>query len=468
MKNIIYTLIFVTLISSCDSLLEFEPEGEIISSEALQDADDMQALLNSAYDALRGAGGDFLGGRVQAISEVMGDNIDGSQTNLNNADFLAYYNKTSTFFTGYTQAMFDEPYYTIYRSNVLLKNLGIVEGTSDADRIEGEAKFLRALCYFELVRLFAQPYGYTPDNTHLGVVVRTSPDAEARNRNTVAEVYDQIVLDLTEAADLLPTSNDVYATSWAAKALLAKVYFHMHDFQNAYDLADDVIENGPNAFNTSSDEFSTRFSSVVSGESIFYMISNPNDDRGPQFIAHFRSDAANPPTLRISRDLYNLASSDANDLRGAWYSVSDEGAANEAIFLTKFDGLNYTQVPLIHVTEMKFIRAESGAELNTVLTLAVALDDVNDIRQRAGLADLPGGISQTSLLSAIRQEKRLELVAEGHRFHDLRRRGANGESNLLIRNSDWDCPGMAIQFPDNEIAGAGGTDSFTPNEEGGC
>ncbi|WP_185154168.1 RagB/SusD family nutrient uptake outer membrane protein [Fulvivirga sp. M361] len=469
MKLLKYTcFIIMGTLMACDDLLELEPKGEIIAEEALQTPQDMQELLNAAYDALRGEGGDFLGGRVQAISEVMADNIDGSQNNLNDADFRAYYDRSSSFFTGYTQNMFDEPHFVIYRSNVLLQNLDILEGSNDANRIEGEAKLLRAFCYFELIRLFAHPYGFTPENTHLGVVLRTEPSPEARDRDTVAEVYAQIVQDLEDATTLLPDENGVYADSWAAKAILSKVYFHMHNFQRAFDLANDVIENGPYAFNTSADEFTERFSPGGSDEAIFFMISNVNDHRGTQFTTHFRSDGDNPPTLRISEELHALATSNPSDLRAQWYDVSDEGAQNQAISITKFDGVNFFNVPLLHVTEVKFIRAEAGAELNQPATLATAIGDVNDIRVRAGLTPLPGSTSQTTLLSTLRTEKRLELVAEGQRFHDLRRRGVNGESTLKIRGANWDCPGMAIQFPDIEIAGAGGTDVFTPNQEGGC
>lgn len=471
MKIFKYIFLAAIITVSCDDLLEIEPKGEIIADDALQTPQDMQELLNSAYDALRGDGGDFFGGRVQSISEVMSDNIDGSQTNLNNADFRAYYNKTSTFFTGYTQNMFDEPHYVIYRANVLLKNLDLIEGLSEAEqaRIGGEAKFLRAICYFELVRLFAQPYGFTPENTHLGVVLRTEPSAEAKNRNTVAEVYEQIVSDLSDAANSLPTSNGVYADSWAAKAYLAKVHFFMHDYETAFNMASDVLNNGPHAFNPDAEEFQARYSPESTNEAIFKMVSNPNDHRGTQLSTHFRSDGDNPPTLRISRDMYEMATADANDLRGqGWYRIENEGAENEAIFITKYDSANYFDVPLMHVTELKLIRAEAGLELNTSASISTAVNDINDIRTRAGLTPVSSGVGQTSLLNTVREEKRKELVTEGQRFHDLRRRGAAGESDLRIRNSAWDCPGMAIQFPDTEIAGAGGTDVFTPNIEGGC
>ncbi len=463
-------LIFLGATVACDDLLEIEPEGEIIADEALQNPQDMQDLLNSAYDALRGEGGDFLGGRIQSISEVMGDNIDGSLNNLNNADFRSFYDKTTSFFTGYTQNMFDEPYFVIYRANVLLENLDVLEAGSDnARRIEGEAKFLRAICHFELIRLFAQPYGFTQDNSHLGVVLRTEASAESRDRNTVAEVYTQIVQDLEDAVGLLPQSNGVYADTWAARAYLAKVHFHRHDFRQAFDLADDVLTQGPYQFNTSADEYTERFSEAGSRESIFFMISTGvNDHRGTQFSTHFRSDAEDPPTLRIAPAFHAIATSNPNDLRASWYTIENEGLGSQAISITKFDSIDFFNLPLMHVTELKFIRAEAGAELGGAAELAVAVQDLNDIRGRAGLAELSGTIAAAVLLDNVREEKRLELVAEGQRFHDLRRRGANGENNLLIRGSAWDCPGMSVQFPDSEIAGAGGVEVFTPNPEGGC
>jgi starch-binding outer membrane protein, SusD/RagB family len=120
---------------------------------------------------------------------------------------------------------------------------------------------------------------------------------------------------------------------------------------------------------------------------------------------------------------------------------------------------------MITVTEMKFIRAESSAEIHTDHTIALA--DLNDVRNRAGLASVNTVSDKQTLLNLIRVEKRKEFVAEGIHFHDLRRIGAKGE-NVMIRDAQWNCPGMAIQFPDGEIAGAGGTEFFTPNEEGGC
>ncbi len=466
-RVIIYVIAF-TFLSSCDDLIELRPEGRIVTEGALSTTQDLQELLNSTYDVLRGESGNWLGGRVQSIAEVMGDNIDGKPGSLDNADLLAYYNKTSSFFTGYTQAMFGEPYIVVYRANTLLQQIDIVPGVTEQDklRISGEAKFLRAICNFEMVRLFAQPYGYTVDNSHLGIVIRYRPESDAVNRNTVAETYEAIVSDLTDAAEQLPEENGIYATSWAAKAYLSKVYFHMHNFSQSFSLANDVLENGTNTFNPNAAELLNRFSPGGTNELIFKQISTQNDHRGPEFSTRFRSDVGTP-TLRISRSMYNAALADPNDLRGQqWYKIENEGETNERISIKKFDGKNYFDVPMITVTELKFIRAESAAENDAT---QLALDDVNDIRARAGLSGINANdiADKAELLAIIRDEKRKEHVAEGIRFHDLRRIGAKGES-ITIRGSDWDCPGMAIQFPAGEIAGAGGTENFTPNEEGGC
>src|SRR5690606_29446326 len=121
---------------------------------------------------------------------------------------------------------FKEPYTAILRANEVLERMGDVElSEAEKNRFEGEAKFIRAICHFELVRLFGQPFGYTPDNSHLGIVIKTSTEISALQRGTVKEAYDQVLEDLFDAEGLLPETNGVYATTYAAKAYLAKVYF---------------------------------------------------------------------------------------------------------------------------------------------------------------------------------------------------------------------------------------------------
>jgi hypothetical protein len=112
---------------------------------------------------------------------------------------------------------------------------------------------------------------------------------------------------------------------------------------------------------------------------------------------------------------------------------------------------------------MKLIRAEALAALGS--DLATAIQDVNDIRERAyggPQKNLAGSAGASAILTAVRFERRIEMLGEGNRVQQLKRRGANGES-ITIRNAPWNCPGMVLQFPVSEL-----TDIFPLNETGGC
>ncbi len=465
LKHIFLAGVLALGTTSCDNLLEFPPQNEVLTADALKDPTTYQPLLNSAYDVLRGGGGGFLGGQAQTIAEVMGDNINPAGINTGLSDYTQYYLKTTSIFSTASRTLMQEPYIAVYRANVLLENVdGSTLPDADKRRIKGEALFLRGLCHFELVRFFANPYNPTGANDQPGIVVRLQSEATPRGRNTVKEVYDQVIKDLTDAIALLPNTNGVYATSWAAKAYLAKVQFHAHNFTQAFALADDVIKNSGVMFNTADTEFDRRFSVVGSAETILGMRSTgQSDNRGAGFTTIYRNDVTKTQKLLISRNFYARATANVNDKRGVkWYTVDAPNSPGERIFFNAFNNKDFVQVPLMHITELKFIRAEAAAQNNN-LTQAYA--DINDIKTRAGLPSLVNGLPKQSVIQAIRDEKRLELFCEGHRFHDLRRIGAL-EGGVTINGAPWNCNGMTIQFPDREIFGAG--DLIVRNLEGGC
>ena len=97
--------------------------------------------------------------------------------------------------------------------------------------------------------------------------------------------------------------------------------------------------------------------------------------------------------------------------------------------------------------------------------MAIAVQDLNDIRTRAGLQPISANASALELITVARAERRIELVIEGNRLHDLKRQAVHDSPNLKIRGSDWDCPGLVAQIPDAELKG---NLDMVPNEEGGC
>lgn len=460
MKKILFLVCLLVLVgaTSCKKFLEIPPEGEIPTEDALKTPRDVQLLLNSCYDVLRSA--KFMGGKMRNLSDLMADDRDGRALSGN---WLSYYAHNTGIFNQDTRDMWSEPYIMIYRCNTLLENMDLVADLSDDQqaRTTAEAKFLRAVGHFELVRMFANPYGFTSDNSHDGIPLRIVASQEALARATVGEVYAQVLSDLEDAKDVLPSNNGGYATSWAVKAYLARVHFQMNDFQSAFDYANEVITGGGFALDSN---VMARFSGVPSNENIFNLISTGAlNNSGAELGTTYRStNISNPPAGRMSNELYLTATADSNDLRGQnFYVLANPGSSSELVLLTRFNE-SWFSVPLLHLAEMLLIRGESAAEIGN---LTQAEDDVNMIRNRAGLANVTPGLDATSLKLLIRNERRLELVGEGYRFHDLRRQGVHDSPTLLINGSPWDCNGMMVQLPDEERSG---NPTIVLNPEGGC
>jgi len=377
-----------------------------------------------------------------ADNVVLRDGITDEMVNI-------YKRYTTGYFTD--NETYEQAYICILRSNLILENMEqVTEMTAeDSKRMTAEAKFLRAISHFAVVRLFAQPYGYTANNDHPGIAIKTNSKVELLPRNTVAEVYAQIIKDLTEAeADLPSTNSDfVYATNWAAKAALAQVYFQMHDYDNAYNKSSEVINSTIFTFEP------TLKMTLPESELIFKLVSNEASGKrvGSDFGA-YRSDGTNIPNIRVAPDVYNnVIKASSGDMRiDSFYTVVNPGAENEYIAFTKYN-TEYATVPVFRLTEQKLLRAEA-ALLKSSPDVATAIQDVNDIRTRA-FGNASKNLAPTAgadvALSAVRTERRLELMGEGYQLHDLKRRGAAGE-NILIRGVDWDYVGLVIQFGASE------------------
>jgi starch-binding outer membrane protein, SusD/RagB family len=459
-KNKLYSIALAALlvagasITGCKKAIDVSiPGGLLTKDSVIKTEADLNAVLNSTYTAL--GSDNYWGGRYQVLNELMADGLSGTDLS---GQFASLFNRNSSIFGDYHVGMYSEAYVVILRANTLLENLDKATA-ANRNRFEGEAKFLRGLCHFDVVRLFAQPYVKGSSNTQLGIPLRLKSEPSPVTRNTVGEVYAQVISDLRAADSLLPASNTIYPSKWAAKAMLARVYFQMNDFANAYLYSNQVIGNAAFVFET---DLSKRFSKDGSRESIFEMIYETNNPQGRfnelrnQFS--FVKTAPTVPTLRMTSDFISRATG-VNDRRKAWYKVN----SGFNIF-TKYDSLVF-KLPVVHLTEMKLIRAESAAETNTNLT--VGIGDINDIINRAYSASAPvltAGATATQLKDAVRRERELEMAFEGDRLQQLKRKGGNGEA-VTIRNAPWNCNGLALVFPTTEVNVNPG---FQQNLSGGC
>jgi hypothetical protein len=440
--------------SSCKKMLDLRPENLTLSEEALKNPSDIQALLNSCYDEFA----NLMNGSVQNIHELLGENLSEPQNSAGSLYYTIYNRGTFSFRTADREYL--DFYNCILRINTIFENIENIPGLSGSEksRILGEGYFLRAWCHWELVKLWAQPYGFTPDNSHPGVPIRLKADKKIEIRSSVSEVYRQILTDLNTALGLIPEENGNYAHADAVKALKAKVLFIMNDFEASSEISGELINS---AKYTLSDSLN-RFVQGAPEEVIFQLIStNLNDNRAGSFINNYRSDNNPNPALKPSASFMKDAQN-VIDRRSAFFEVKNQGNVNQFFINLKFNK-DVFHVPLLHYTDIILMHAESLTEIGGDLTQAIAL--IDGIRKRAYgnefIATNPS-ISASELRSLIQKERKIEMAFEGDWTQQLRRRGAKGE-NITIRLTPWNCPGMLIQFPMSEK-----TAGFKFNEEGGC
>lgn len=236
MKKYIFPIIAFGLIisaTSCKKFLDLKPLDSYSESTFYVDEKGLQGGLVSCYAALQTDS--LYGNNFLTLGEIRGDNVTdndpGSGAGVRNQ--IEVFSETSA--NNILSGSWQGHYKAIYRCNIILARAPAIS-MSDAtkNQIIGQAKFIRALSYFNLTRL----WGDVP----LVLTVQKTEEARANSRATSSAIYQQVINDLTDAIAKLPTTwSDAQrgkATSYAASALLAKVYL----YQKKYDLVVSTLQ----------------------------------------------------------------------------------------------------------------------------------------------------------------------------------------------------------------------------------
>lgn len=395
-------LLATAVLAGCNDKLDVEPVDRIDAAKALNTSADVEAALVGAYSAL--SSNRLYAGYIQFTSELLGDAGEiafvGTFTQPRE-----YIQKTVITNNTFAAATWLDAYQTINIANNVLANIGKVSAAR-RDRVEGEALFIRAALYFELVRLYGKDWSNGSPQTNLGVPLVLSPTLElgAANqvaRNTVAEVYTQVLSDLTAAEAKLPVTNGFFATRGAAAGMLSRVYLQQRRFAEAAQAANRVITSSNRYSLTSSfeEEFTT---TTNTSEDVFAIQITSQDglnDLNTYFSPSQRGD------IEVQDDHLNLYAAD--DERGAFF---------DDVYTLKFDN-QYGNVKVMRLAELYLTRAEANFRAGTAVG-STPLADVNLVRARVGLPALP-----QVTLAAILRERRLELAFEGFRLWDAKRNG---------------------------------------------
>ncbi|NML67466.1 RagB/SusD family nutrient uptake outer membrane protein [Hymenobacter sp. RP-2-7] len=444
MKNTIIRLLTATVLTGgvlgCNDRLNVQPVTQIDASNALNTSNDVQAALVGCYNGLQSVY--LYGGYIQFMSDLLADNGDeafvGTFSQPQEAQRKTLLVNDATIANTWLDA-----YSTINRANNVLANTSKLSTAALKSSVEGEALFIRSLLYFDLVRLYARNWADGTPSANPGVPLVLTPTttiSSANNvaRNTVAEVYAQVISDLTKAEAELPVTNGFFATRYSAAALLARIYLQQGNYAAAAAAANRVIASNRYQLNTSyGDNFLSNsdllanspedvFAIQVSSQSgtnqlnTFYSQYSRNDvDIQPQFINAFET----------GDDRKNVYEYDAT--YGLYYT-------------NKYDVL-YGNIKLIRLDELYLIRAEANFRAGTSVG-ASPLADINLIRDRALLPPLT-----TLTLAAIQKERRLELAFEGFRLADLKRYQQSTIDPTTGASIPWNSPRLIFPIPLREI-----------------
>lgn len=405
--KVLSTLFALLVFFGCEDKLDLQPAQSLSVSESLGDLDGLFTGLIGAYDEFQDV--NYYGRDQVVINEARADNVYISISNSNRFinDFRYEYNANAT-----QTAFWSDAYSMILRVNNILANIDGAEGAQvDKDQIAGEALFIRALAHFDLVKTFALPYAEGAGNP--GVPVMLEPAISEPARNTVGEVYTQVIADLVQAKTLITEDNGPYrATDAACDALLARVYLYQEDYANAEASATAVLGAGFSLYDGT--DLATFWGSHGTSEEIFTVRRLGNETLGSDNLGQI----FNPQgygDIRVTQDLIGLY--EAGDRRAAIDYYNDNGINWVGKYLAQEGNPGLVNNKVLRLAEMYLIRAEARL-LKSSPDAAGALQDIDAVRARAGL-----GTAGTATIDVLKQERRIELAFEGHRAQDIFRWG---------------------------------------------
>jgi tetratricopeptide (TPR) repeat protein len=431
--SIFIALAGVISLTGCDKKLDLKNPQAIDAGDAFSTSDKVKKVLIGNYAAL--GSGSLFGGDALWMSELMASGGDLNWVGTF-PDPRQIWGKTIQISNAYAAATYSQAYKVIFNSNNILANIGVV-AAADKAKVTAEAKFQRAMAYFELIKFFGEkPYFAGTPATLKGVPLITAPGPTAPQdafyqlpRVSVEAVYQQIIADFTDAETNLPAKNGFYANKASASLALARVYLQQDKFAEAREAANRCITIATaNAFSLVSSYASAFNNSVNTTEDLFAM--QVTDQAGTNSCFTFFSTdtyGARDGDIEVTDAHYNKYS--ATDTRRILF-FSEAGAWR----CGKWRDI-YKNVKVMRLAEAYLTRAECNQRLGTAVG-ATPDADVNRTRSRAGLTPLVA-----ATLQQILDERELELAFEGQGLWDAKR------LRLTVDGKPWNDNKMTFPIP---------------------
>jgi starch-binding outer membrane protein, SusD/RagB family len=447
MKNIFLMLFAVLAISSCKKFLDVQPISESLSTNYYKTSKEAEGALAGAYDGLQPDS--YYGFDMCTIGDAQSDDCTAGGDNPNNFQIDEFKcNSNNAIVTRFWRQL----YFSIARANDVIDNVSTMDASlfvaNRKNEIVAEARFLRALHYFNLVRV----YGNIP-------LILQSVKAVTNDKINVPQanpndIYTAIIADLDAAANNLGVNmEDGRATKGAAYGLLAKVYLTQKNYAMAATNAQKVNALSKYQIIGNYDDICT----IEHNAEIMFNVEYTGGNEGsvlpdlllPTPFATFQFLKFNTPTPSMINA----------------YVAGDVRKATNIIFANQYYGNNFphvfkwrnaagfaspTNFVILRYADVKLIEAEALNETSYPST--VALNALNSIRIRAGLTGYTFAALSTKDLfrDAVLNERRLELAFEGHRWFDLLRTD-RALSTLQSQYPSMNVNKLVLPIPQSEL-----------------
>ena len=469
--NIAVAAGMITGLASCEGFLDRVPTDSVVAESAMVTMADAKVAANGLYTDLKYY--NMYGTYMICLGDMRGDNLYPRELNGSwNSFYIMNFSASQTNYFGIWQAYYN----VIMKASTFINNVNTipVESSSDEavrDDLMGQAYAVRALCYFDLARLYGYPY-LKDNGASLGAIVLdhnndkqgiVSPEeAKSLKRSTVAETYAQALSDVEKALTVLSKSkNTGHFNYWAAKMLQGKLALYKGDYQLAYSANSEVVENSPYAMVSNAD-YLTYWGAEGDDESVLEFLISPDGDIdgdggfGTIYHSLWFGDKGAGRSVIPTQKWRELFKDTPNDVRAQLIAENDPEVSQvkeEFYWLKKFVGnsayeaLTFRQnnPRIFRITDAYLMAAEAALHIGNQ---NVADEYLNAVRQRAD--ETAEDVVATQELIMLERHK--EFIGEGHRFFDVMRTGGEIVRDMTVDVRDYDGdPKRTITWNDHVI-----------------
>ena len=394
MKRLFMYICMVLALAGCS--LDIRLEDQFSDPYAITDTETARELLASAYNSLP---------RFQMELSILSDDFYPTSLSQKYAEILNLYNWQEKAIVDFSYNVWSEYYMTVAIVNALLPRLELLEPKTEQDAVEmafirSEAYALKALCYFDLVRLYGP------------IVLKDRLEFETRPRSSVEDCLNEIDRLLDEAEKVQDNDSEVfYMSSDAVKALRVEFELHRGNYGTAVSIAEKLLEGAERRWTKAS--FENLWSGNESDERIF----------APYIFDSFYTDLCYDKEYGDYFILSGNVSYDDSDVRKLWSEYPYQMSSGQVRALGKYNRMYYENTTVRYINTLRysgvcFAAAEAYAR-DEKPALAIAM--VNRLLGAYGAALLDDSLEGDALIEAILEEKHKEFVGEGVRYFDLKR-----------------------------------------------